>query len=151
MYEVKAPNGYERCPRPWVFLCGSIEMGSAEQWQARLAGLLARKQGTLLNPRRSDWDSSWEESISNPQFREQVEWALEAQERANVLAVYFDPATKSPVTLLELGLFQEKCVVCCPEGYWRKGNVDIVCARLDIPTATSLDDLARIITEEEPQ
>jgi hypothetical protein len=47
----------------------------------------------------------------------------------------FDPKGMAPITLLELGLFAQsdkKIVVCCPDGYWRKGNVDILCSRLGI-------------------
>jgi hypothetical protein len=49
--------------------------------------------------------------------------------------MYFDPNTKSPISLLELGLFAQskKLIVCCPRGFWRKGNVDITCDRYGIP------------------
>ena len=55
--------------------------------------------------------------------------------------MYFSPETKSPITLLELGLFAEKnIIVCCPSGFWRKGNVDIVCTRYGIPRFENFDD-----------
>jgi hypothetical protein len=47
--------------------------------------------------------------------------------------MYFVPGTISPISLMELGLFANKCVVYCPEGFERKGNVDIVCQRYNIP------------------
>ena len=31
-------------------------MGTAEQWQERVVGMLADTDYTLLNPRRDDWD-----------------------------------------------------------------------------------------------
>ena len=57
--------------------------------------------------------------------------------------MYFAPETKAPITLLELGLFARtgKAVVCCPEGFWRKGNVDVVCRMYDIPQVVTLDEL----------
>jgi hypothetical protein len=118
-----------------VFLGGSIEMGKAEDWQTRLTKDLENQNLLILNPRRDDWDSSWEQKISNPQFYAQVNWELSALENANVIAFYFDPNTKSPITLMELGLWVQsgKCVVCCPEGFWRKGNVDILCQRYHTP------------------
>lgn len=126
-----------------VFLAGSIEMGIAEDWQSYVSRLLQPYDVTVLNPRRDEWDSTWEQTISNPQFREQVEWELAAQELATVIAMYFDPATQSPITLLELGLFAQsgKVIVCCPDGFWRKGNVEIVCARYGVPMVDTLDDL----------
>ena len=130
-------------PRPWVFLAGSIEQGRAELWQDRVADAFESRAGTLLNPRRPEWDASWRQSIDEPRFREQVEWELEALERADSILMYFDPATKAPITLLELGLFARsgKLHVGCPEGYWRKGNVEIVAARWAIPLYDTLESL----------
>jgi hypothetical protein len=128
---------------PSIFLAGSIEMGQIEDWQSLFERELEGSRVTVLNPRREEWDASWKQSIDNTQFREQVEWELEGQERADIIAMYFVPGTKSPITLLELGLFagSKKLIVCCPDGYWRKGNVDIVCRRYSIATADSLKSL----------
>ena len=128
---------------PSVFLAGSIEMGQAEDWQSLVVAGLTDLDVAILNPRREEWDARWVQSIRNPQFREQVEWELAAQERATLIAMYFAPATKAPITLLELGLFARsgKLLVCCPNGYWRKGNVEIVCARYRIPLMANLEEL----------
>ncbi len=91
-------------PTPSVFLAGSIEMGAAEDWQAQFERCLSDLDVLVLNPRRDEWDASWEQSITNPPFREQVEWELVGLERAAVVAMYLAPATRAPVTLLELGL-----------------------------------------------
>ena len=126
-----------------MFLAGSIEMGQAEPWQSVVEEALAGEDVVILNPRRDEWDASWEQSIHNPQFREQVEWELEGQERATAIAMYFAPATKAPITLLELGLFARsgKLVVCCPPGFWRRGNVEVVCARYGVVLVESLSEL----------
>ena len=59
--------------------------------------------------------------------------------------MYFDPKTKSPITLLELGIFgimkPNYLIVCCPKGYWRKGNVDIVCERYGISQVNTINAL----------
>jgi hypothetical protein len=49
----------------------------------------------------------------------------------------------SPVTLLEMGLHarSKKLVVCCPDGFWRKGNVDIVCERYGIQQVENLTQI----------
>ena len=132
-----------------VFLAGSIEMGRAEAWQVSVEQALNDLPIAILNPRRDEWDASWEQSIGNAQFRGQVEWELEAQERASLIAMYFSPATQSPITLLELGLFarSRRIVVCCPPGFWRSGNVEIVCARYEIPLLTELPQLVQAIRE----
>jgi len=119
-------------------------MGEAENWQERIA--LELSAATILNPRRDDWDSGWVQSIDNPQFREQVDWELTAQEDADLILMYFDPTTKSPITLLELGLYgrHSMMIVHCPEGYWRKGNVDIVCRSYGISTADSIEEMITV-------
>ncbi|GAB4214047.1 MAG: hypothetical protein OHK0022_52010 [Roseiflexaceae bacterium] len=136
-----------------VFLAGSIEMGRATNWQSTVEAALAHSDLTVLNPRREAWDSSWEQRSDNPLFRGQVDWELEAQERASLIAMYFAPGTQAPITLLELGLFARsgRLVVCCPEGFWRKGNVDIVCMRYDVPQVPDLDALIAAILQGLPQ
>lgn len=149
---VKAPGKYDKSKySDIVFLAGSIEMGAAEKWQDRVTEILKDQPNLLiLNPRREDWDSSWEQKIENEQFREQVEWELQGQEDATTILMYFDPKTKSPITLLELGLFAEKqkLIVCCPEGFWRKGNVDIVCRWYNISTVETLEEFLSVLKED---
>lgn len=120
---------------PTIFLAGSIEMGVAEDWQSTIEKHLNKEPVTIFNPRRESWDSSWTQDIKNAQFYQQVSWELNALEKSDIIFMYFAPDTKSPISLLELGLFAHsgKMIVCCPEGFWRKGNVDIVCDRYDIP------------------
>ena len=141
MIEIKAPNPID-FTMPTLFLAGSIEMGTAEKWQERVVRELRDWEGAILNPCRDDWDSSWVQSINNPQFREQVEWELEALENSDWIFMYFDPQTKSPITLLELGLSitLDGLIVVCPDGFWRKGNVEIVCSRFKIPLFKSIEE-----------
>jgi len=133
-----------------VFLAGSIEQDTAENWQNYIIKKLDNKDIVILNPRRENWDSSWKEDILNPVFYEQVNWELEALEKAALIVMYFDPNTKSPISLLELGLFAKtgKMVVCCPSGFWKKGNVDIVCKTYQIPQVDEIDGLVSLIIEK---
>jgi hypothetical protein len=126
-----------------VFLAGSIEMGKAEDWQAVIPELFKDRENLVFfNPRRDDWDSSWEQKESNPQFNEQVNWEMDKLDACDIIFMYFSPETKSPISLLELGLHAasySKMIVCCPDGFWRKGNVDIVCSRFNIPVYNTLE------------
>ena len=133
---------------PVIFLAGSIEMDKAENWQQRLSQSLHGINALLLNPRRESWDSSWDQSIENPHFRAQVEWELDGLDRADIIVVYFDPNTKSPITLLEVGLHASsgKMLVCCPDGFWRKGNIEIVCDRYSIPLLNTFTALIESLT-----
>lgn len=127
-----------------IFLAGSIEMGIAENWQQKIENELSELANyCILNPRRDDWDSSWKQEKGNAQFEEQVNWELEGLEKANLIVFYFAPETKSPISMLELGLFahSKKLIVCCPNGFWRKGNIDIVCQRYRIKQVNTLNEL----------
>lgn len=130
-----------------IFLAGSIELGLAEKWQEKVIAALSDKPIRFLNPRREDWDSSWKQDIDNDNFVEQVIWELSSLEMAHIVIMYFDPNTKSPISLLELGLHakEQKLVVLCPEGFWRKGNVDVVCEYYGINQVDTFDELIEFI------
>lgn len=144
MKEVKAPNPYNTSEHHGVlFLAGSIEMGEAENWQQKVVESVKEADLLVLNPRRDDWDNNWKQDIDNDEFRKQVEWELKGIEDADIVVVNFCAGTKSPITLLELGLLAEKgsrVVVICPEGYWRRGNVEIVCKRYGMNFLNSLEE-----------
>lgn len=152
MIELKAPSRafpQDGKVRATIFLAGSIEMGKAENWQQKVVRLLADEDVVILNPRRDDWDSSWVQKKENKQFNEQVTWELESQEAADIILMYFDPKTQSPITLLELGLFikEKHIIICCPEGYFRKGNVDIVCERYGATEVKSIEEVVAVVKE----
>ena len=128
-----------------IFLAGSIELGFAEKWQKTLGDWLLERNFNVFNPRREDWDSSWIQTYENPQFSQQVKWELNALEKSDIIIMYLDPNTKSPISLLELGLHanSKKLWVVCPDGFWRKGNVEVVCSLYDIPLFNSLEELKK--------
>jgi hypothetical protein len=130
-----------------IFLAGTIDMGNSIDWQQKVIDhfqdLYNEKEIIILNPRRNDWDSSWVQTIENEQFSGQVNWELDALEASDFIIMFFDKNSKSPISMLELGLFADskKMLVCCEEGFWRKGNIDIVCQRKEIPTFETIDHL----------
>ena len=151
---IKAPEKYDAGNAVTIFLGGSIDMGSAEDWQTRLTQDLSDYSDEdliLLNPRRDDWDLSWKQDPTpGTQFYEQVKWELDQQEEACACVYYFAPNSKSPITLLELGLFGSSLtpvIVCCPKEFYRYGNVKIVCDRYDIPMVETYEELVTVLRE----
>ena len=57
--------------------------------------------------------------------------------------MYLDPNTISPISLLELGLLAHcrKMIIVCPDGFFRKGNVEVVCDIYDLPLLNTIDEL----------
>ena len=147
--EIKAPNSFDSTNKLTIFLAGSIEMGAAEDWQVKVKNAIDTPSRLLLNPRRDDWDSSWIQSIDNPQFNEQVNWELGSMEEAEVIIFYFAPDTKSPISLMELGLHVKDeskwLFVCCPDGFWRKGNIEILCDRYGRLIWNDLDEMLSVL------
>lgn len=134
-----------------LFLGGSIEMGTATKWQDRFIEELSDQDVLILNPRRDDWDSSWEQDPTpGTPFYEQVKWELDGQDLSNLLIYYFDPNTKSPITLLELGLYAhawKHVYVYCPKEFWRYGNVKMVCDKYGISVYDDESYIIQVIKE----
>mgnify|MGYP003402187694 FL=1 len=131
-----------------VFLAGSIENGAAPDWQSEMIELLQRlvpAHGdlTVFNPRRGDWNPK----ASQAELEAQILWELEALERADHIVMFYAANTVSPITLLEMGLHvgSRKLTVCCPSGFFRRTNVDIVCKRYGVVQVDTLADLAHTI------
>lgn len=135
-----------------IFLAGTTTSTTdSTDWRDALSSLLADSPITIYNPYRADWDSTWREDASFAPFREQVEWELDKQADADVVVFYFHPSTQAPISLLELGLHAPasgKVIVCCPEGYCKRGNVQIVCERFDIEMVGSLQELGDAIVKK---
>jgi hypothetical protein len=131
----------------FVFLAGSIEMGSAVNWQQTIVDTFTENV-IFFNPRRDDWDSTWGQD--SDKFNEQVNWELDRLADSDIILLYFDPSTKSPISLLELGLYARsgKLMVCCPDGFWRQGNVRVVCERYNVPYFTDKDAWMKAIKSE---
>lgn len=144
---IPAPRPFLNRNRTSVFLAGSIDVGKEVNWQTSVSRKLSHLPVVILDPLRPDWDSSWKEDITFAPFREQVEWEMEMREAADIVLFYFGPESKAPVTLLELGLSAQsgKAIVCCPSGYWKRGNVQVVCQKFDIELVDTLEKLVQAI------
>ena len=131
-----------------LFLAGSIEQGKAEEWQSRMIEDLksftsdvnieskntVKKKLTIFNPRRPDWNPNLPQEALNEVLRNQITWELDHLEMSDVICLYLDPKTTSPISLLELGLHMRsrKLLVCCPPGFYRKANIDITCQKYGV-------------------
>jgi hypothetical protein len=135
-------------PGTSIFLAGSIEMGTAIDWQTSLITALQDVPNlTILNPRRLDWDSSWEQTENNPEFVTQVNWEQDGLERASIIVMYLDAKTKSPISLLEFGqvIASGKLIIACGRDFWRRGNLEVMCRRYNIVLHETLEELTGVL------
>jgi hypothetical protein len=133
---------------PLNSLSGTIT--GTPSWQTVLSDSLSHLPVTILNPLNTNWDDKWKEDPSFEPFKTQVEWELEGLERADIVVVYFGGDAKAPISLMELGLSvgrQKKVVVGCEEGFWKRGNVEIVCERAGVEVFVDLDGVTARLKE----
>lgn len=147
MKEIKAPEQIKLRNRKSIFLAGTIEMGKSEDWQYKVKCYFENDDVDIYNPRRSTWDDSWKQDFSNSNFYQQVSWELNALDKADYIIMNLLPNSKSPISLLELGLFANsgKLLVCCPKEFYRSGNVQIVCDKYNIPLFEDIMELLESI------
>lgn len=138
---------------PHLFLGGSIDNGKASKWQdfalRHIRSSNDSDQIIVLNPRRLNWNPHVVQEAADPVLQEQVTWELDAMERSDVILLWLEAGSMSPITLLELGLaagqnhagLLNKALVGCQPGFWRRGNVEIVCKRYRIPFVDTLEEL----------
>lgn len=140
-----APDSSPLQPGPLVFLAGSIEQGKATHWQAAVTQrlLAVRPDLVIANPRRASWDASWSQDDDNPELVHQINWELDHLLAGGHALFVFDPATQSPITLLELGLLlataPHRVTVVCPKGFWRRGNVVVTARRFGVQVLETID------------
>jgi len=48
---------------------------------------LSEEPFLFLNPRRDDWDSTWEQNIGNKEFKNQVIWELNCLGSADIIVM----------------------------------------------------------------
>lgn len=121
-----------------VFLAGTIDMGNSRDWQMDLYNNFSQIGGKyiLFNPRQENWDASRPGEMDY-----QVKWELDHLEEADMVIMYILGTSKSPISLLEMGLHARsgKMVVICERDFYRYDNVRITCDYYDVPLYEDLD------------
>lgn len=121
-----------------VFLAGTIDMGNSRDWQKEIYDRFSATSGRyiIFNPRQEHWDATRPGEMDY-----QVRWELDHLEEADIIMMYIIGTSKSPVSLLEMGLHAKggKMVVICEEDFYRYDNVRITCDYYDVPLYTDLD------------
>lgn len=142
---VKPPHEF-KTDKFTVFLAGSIEMGKAIDWQKAVAENCKDLDIVFFNPRRDDWNNDWKQTLEDENFVGQVEWELEHLENCDLVAMFIDGNTKSPITLIEFGLFldrvrtgKKKMILFCEDNFFRKGNMDVTSLFYGVDNAHSFE------------
>jgi hypothetical protein len=139
---IKPPSPFD-VTKYSVFLGGAIDQGKARPWQKEVAQALLDLDIIILDPRRDNWDESWEQCATCEPFRGQVLWEIAAQEQSDLNLYVFTAESKAPITFFELGAFGtgKEAMVCAEDGFYRQGNLDIYCEYYNIPIYHNFDEM----------
>lgn len=147
--EVKAPTPYVLGENVVsIFLAGTIDNGEGEKWHKKVIDgftvntSLIMRPVVFFNPRRDNWNASLKQTKEEPAFLNQVTWELDNIDRSDIIFFYILKDSKSPITLMELGMVSQlskNTIVVCEDGFWRRGNVEVLCERNGIPLYSNLD------------
>ena len=133
-----------------IFLAGTIDNGESEDWQTdvyhNLLWLIepavvtygqdyctppGKYNVVMYSPRRKDWKTdATVEDVEN-----QIRWEQDKLEKADLIVMALQDNSKSPISLLELGLYgtEGKLICFCTENFYRYTNVKLTCEKFLIP------------------
>ena len=116
-----------------VFLAGTIDSGNSLNWQDKtIIDLinLGVKDLEVYNPRREHWNPN----PSKEDMEYQIKWEQDHLDKANIIAMVLLDDSKSPISLLEIGLYAKtgKLIVFCTPNFYRWDNVRLTCKKYHI-------------------
>lgn len=127
-----------------IFMAGTIDMGNSRDWQKELYETFSSMDGRyiLFNPRQENWDASRPGEMDY-----QVRWELDHLEQADMIVMYILGTSKSPISLLEMGLHARggKMHVICEKDFYRYDNVRITCDWYGVPMYETLDEFLKVL------
>jgi hypothetical protein len=136
---IHAPDNIDDVKQMSIFLAGTIDMGDAPEWQRDIVKEWDKFDVVFFNPRRPDWDSDF----GSKEVLNQVNWELDAMDKANIILVNILEESESPITIAETYRHagSAKLFVACPKGFYRYDNIKAVCEHYKSPLYNSWDEL----------
>lgn len=135
-----------------IFLAGTIDNGESDDWQYGVFLSLAMyteifpenskyynlPNFTVFSPRRKNWNKNF----SKEELEEQIRWEQEKLDEADLIVMVLKDDSKSPISLLELGLYgpSGKLICFCTENFYRFTNVEMTCNKWLIPLYKTVNE-----------
>ena len=125
-----------------VFLAGTIDNGDSLNWKNKTIIELMNlgiNDIEIYNPRREHWNPN----PSKEEMECQIKWEQEYLDKADFIAMVLLDDSKSPISLLELGLYAKsnKLIVFCTPDFYRWDNVRLTCEKYNIQLVESTHPL----------
>lgn len=144
-----APQNFVENGKFSVFLAGTIDSGNSEDCQREIIeNLQDNLDINIFNPRRSEWPSDSDHN----EIEKQIIWELDLLERADLIIFNILPNSKSPISLMEIGLFARsphKVGIFCENNFYRYDNVKCVANKfhLNLYNTNNIADICEFISK----
>jgi len=145
MIYVEAPERTFPTTKKSIFLAGSIT--GARNWQKEVVQAIKDFDVVVFNPRRDNFP------IHDPSAAlEQITWEHEMLRKADMIQMWFDGNTVSPICLFELGAWimtSKPMVIGMDPNYQRRQDVEIQTklVRPEIPIVYAMDDFTNVVSD----
>lgn len=125
----------------FCFLAGSIDFKETTSWRD-LVVKGSSNNIIFFDPTREDHDT-----LSNHEMVNHIHWELEALELSDIIILNFLPDAKSPISLVELGLYMksDKLIVVCPKEFYQYRYVNTICDKYNRPIYHNLQDVFKYV------
>ena len=139
-------KGANRLNTKSIFLAGTIDNGYSLNWQDKVICELINLDVSceVFNPRREHWNPN----PTKEEMEKQIKWEQEHLDKADIIIMVLLDDSKSPISLLELGLYAKsnKLIVFCTPNFYRWDNVRLTCKKYNIELVQDVNTL--IITNK---
>ena len=127
------PHSNEELEGKSIFLAGTIDNGNSENWQEQVIDLYKNDEVTFYNPRHINWQPMTSKEMQ-AELDYQILWEQEHLDKADLIVMCLLDDSKSPISLLELGLYSQskKLIVFCNESFYRYRNIYLTCQKYNI-------------------
>ncbi|MCH2032625.1 MAG: nucleoside 2-deoxyribosyltransferase domain-containing protein [Tenacibaculum sp.] len=127
--------------KTFCFLAGSIDFKESTSWRDLVVSK-SSKNTIFFDPTREDHDT-----LGNQEMVCHIQWELEALEIADMIILNFLPDAKSPISLVELGLYMRlnKLIVVCPKGFYQYRYVSTICDKYNTPIYHNLKEVFKYV------
>lgn len=143
VYTSKNKLASKKESKDYCFLAGSIDFTLKDSWREKVI----KEMGELVHffdPTRTDHDE-----LNDSQMKAHINWELDAMILADKILLNFLSDFKSPISLVELGLYvkSSKLIVVCPDQFYQKRYVEMLCKKYKTPFFNSLNEAIKYIKE----
>ncbi|GAA3594258.1 nucleoside 2-deoxyribosyltransferase domain-containing protein [Flavivirga amylovorans] len=118
----------------YIFLAGSIDLNLPSNWRKEVIDIIGAK-AHFLDPTIINHNE-----LNDSQMKNHIHWELDALHLADKVFLNFLPSSKSPISLIELGMYikTSKLVVVCPNEFYQSRYIKTLCNKYKVSVFNSL-------------